>query len=141
MIYMLDTNICSFIIRNKPKSVKEKLKEVEREHRVVLSTIVVSELLYGAYKKGSPKLINVVQKFIECFEIIPYDYEASKVYGKLRAELEKQGISIGAYDLQIAAHALSIDAILVTNNLREFGKIKGLKVEDWLDVQNSNSDK
>ena len=129
---MLDTNICRFIIRNKPKSVKEKLEEVEKANRVVLSTIVVSELLYGAYKKGNKKLINAVQKFIECFEIIPYDYEASKAYGKLRAELEKQGISIGAYDLQIAAHALSIDAILVTNNLREFGKIKGLKVEDWL---------
>ena len=132
MIYMLDTNICSFIIRKKPPYIKEKLKEVEKKHRIVLSTIVVSELLYGAYKKGSPKLINTVQKFIECFEIIPYDYEASKVYGKLRADLEKQGISIGAYDLQIAAHALSIDAILITNNVREFKKIKGLKVVDWV---------
>ena len=132
MLYMLDTNICSYIIRNQPEAIKKKLKEVENEHRVALSTIVVSELLYGAYKKGSKKLIEVIKNFIEYFTIYEYDLKAAEEYGKLRAELERKGKVIGAYDLQIAAHALSLEAILVTNNEREFKKVKHLKIENWL---------
>jgi tRNA(fMet)-specific endonuclease VapC len=129
---MLDTNICSYIIRNQPEAIKKKLKEVENEHRVALSTIVVSELLYGAYKKGSKKLIEVIKNFIEYFTIYEYDLKAAEEYGKLRTELERKGKVIGAYDLQIAAHALSLEAILVTNNEREFKKVKHLKIENWL---------
>jgi len=129
---MLDTNICSYIIRNQREAIKKKLKEVESEHRVALSTIVVSELLYGAYKKGSKKLIEVIKNFIEYFTIYEYDLKAAEEYGKLRAELERKGEVIGAYDLQIAAHALSLEAILVTNNEREFKKVKHLKIENWL---------
>jgi tRNA(fMet)-specific endonuclease VapC len=129
---MLDTNICSYIIRNQREAIKKKLKEVENEHRVALSTIVVSELLYGAYKKGSKKLIEVIKNFIEYFTIYEYDLKAAEEYGKLRAELERKGEVIGAYDLQIAAHALSLEAILVTNNEREFKKVKHLKIENWL---------
>ncbi len=134
MIYMLDTNICSYIIRNTPEHIKEKLKEVEEKHIIALSIIVVSELLYGAYKKGSKKLINIVENFIKCFKIYEFDLTAAIEYGKIRAELEKIGEVIGAYDLQIAAHAKSIGAILVTNNEKEFKKIKGLKVENWLTI-------
>ena len=129
---MLDTNICSYIIRNQREAIKKKLKEVENEHRVALSTIVVSELLYGAYKKGSKKLIEVIKNFIEYFTIYEYDLKAAEEYGKLRTELERKGKVIGAYDLQIAAHALSLEAILVTNNEREFKKVKHLKIENWL---------
>ncbi len=131
MIYMLDTNICSFIIREKPITVKEKLKSIDTNHRVVLSSIVASELLYGAYKKESQKLIDIVKTFIDFFEILPFDLNAAEEYGKLRAELERKGLIIGAYDLQIAAHAKSINAVLVTNNTREFERIEGLKIEDW----------
>ena len=131
MIYMLATNICSFIIREKPITVKEKLKSIDTNHRVVLSSIVASELLYGAYKKESQKLIDIVKTFIDFFEILPFDLNAAEEYGKLRAKLEKKGLIIGAYDLQIAAHAKSINAVLVTNNTREFERKEGLKIEDW----------
>jgi len=132
MLYMLDTNICSYIIRNQPEMVKKKLEEIEKEHELGLSTIVVSELLYGVYKKGSKKLIEVVKSFIDCFTIYEYDLKAAEEYGKLRAKLEKRGEIIGAYDLQIAAHALALKAVLVTNNEREFKKVKNLKIENWL---------
>ena len=132
MIYMLDTNICSYIIRNSPPHIKEKLKEVEREHIVALSTIVVSELLYGAYKSGNKRLVEVVKNFVECFEIYKFDLKAAEEYGKLRSDLEKKGKIIGAYDLQIAAHAITLGAILVTNNEREFKRVRNLQIENWL---------
>ncbi len=132
MIYMLDTNICSFIIREKPVFVKEKLKTISKDNEVVLSSIVASELLYGAYKKGTQKLITTVKTFIDFFEVLPFDLRASEEYGKLRAYLEKKGKIIGAYDLQIAAHALSLNAVLVTNNTKEFSRIDALRVENWL---------
>ena len=83
---MLDTNICSYIIRNQREAIKKKLKEVENEHRVALSTIVVSELLYGAYKKGSKKLIEVIKNFIEYFTIYEYDLKAAEEYKHLKIE-------------------------------------------------------
>jgi tRNA(fMet)-specific endonuclease VapC len=127
---MLDTNICSIIIREKPITVKEKLKTIDKD-KVVLSSIVVSELFYGAYKKNSQKLINLIETFVDFFEVLPFDLKAAKEYGKIRSDLEKEGIIIGAYDLQIAAHAKSINAILVTNNTKEFSRVKGLNIEDW----------
>ncbi len=131
MIYMLDTNICSFIIREKPSTVKENLKIISIDNKIVLSSIVASELLYGAYKKESPKLISMVKTFIDFFEVLPFDLNAAEEYGKLRAYLEKEGNIIGAYDLQIAAHALSLNAVLVTNNTKEFSRIERLRIEDW----------
>jgi len=124
--------MCSYIIRNKPEHIKDKLKNIEKEHSIGLSSIVVSELFYGAYRKGSKKLIKLIESFIDYFEIYNYDLKAAIQYGKLRAKLESKGITIGAYDLQIAAHAISLNAILVTNNLREFNRIEGLKVESWI---------
>jgi tRNA(fMet)-specific endonuclease VapC len=130
---MLDTNICSYIIRNQPESVKKKLKEVEKLHEVALSSIVASELLYGAYKKGSQKLVEVIKHFINCFVVYDFDLKAAEEYALIRTELEKKGIVIGAYDLQIAAHARSLSAVLVTNNKKEFLRVEGLKVENWVD--------
>jgi tRNA(fMet)-specific endonuclease VapC len=130
---MLDTNICSYIIRNRPESVKKKLKEVEELHEVALSSIVASELLYGAYKKGSQKLIEVVKHFIDCFVVYNFDPKAAEEYALIRADLEKRGIVIGAYDLQIAAHARSLSAVLVTNNEKEFLRVERLKVENWVE--------
>jgi len=133
VIYMLDTNICSYIIRNRPESLKEKLKEVEEFHEVALSSIVASELLYGAYKKGSQKLVKVVKHFIDCFVVYDFDLKAAEEYALIRADLEKKGIIIGAYDLQIAAHANSLSAVLVTNNEKEFLRVEGLRVENWVE--------
>ncbi len=131
MIYMLDTNICSYIIRNRPESVKRKLKEIERFHEVALSSVVASELLYGAYKKGSQKLIEVVKHFINCFVIYDFDLKAAEEYALIRTDLERKGVIIGAYDLQIAAHAKALSAVLVTNNEKEFRRVEGLKIENW----------
>ena len=131
MIYMLDTNICSFIIREKPQNIKEKLKECEKEHTVALSSIVVSELLYGAKKRNSKKLSYIVKSFINNFIIYDFDKNASKEYANIRSKLEQNGQIIGSNDLFIASHAKSINAVLVTNNTREFNRVSGLTVEDW----------
>ncbi len=133
MLYMLDTNICAYILRERPRAVKEKLEQAsEAGAQVGLSSIVVAELFYGAFRKGSPRLLKVIEDFVEAFEVFNFDFRAAKEYGKLRAELEKRGEIIGPYDLQIAAHALVLNAVLVTNNEREFLRIAHLKVENWL---------
>ena len=131
MLYMLDTNICSYIIRNKPQSIKEKLQEVEQSHTVALSSIVVSELLYGATKKDSPKLMRIVSAFIDNFIIYDYSKISAQSYGDIRTNLEKKGQIIGANDLLIASHTLSLGAVLVTNNTREFKRVEKLVLEDW----------
>ncbi len=131
MLYMLDTNICSYIIRNKPPHIREKLETIEQHHTVALSSIVVTELTYGATKKGSPKLTRLIDAFIDNFTLYDYDRSAAQPYAELRAHLEQTGKIIGAHDLLIAAHTLSLNAILVTNNLREFERIDGLVLEDW----------
>ena len=131
MLYMLDTNICSYIIRNKPQSIKSKLQEIEENHTVALSSIVVSELLYGATKKDSPKLMRIVSAFIDNFIIYDYSKISAKSYANIRTDLEKKGNIIGANDLLIASHALSLGAVLVTNNTREFERVEKLSLEDW----------
>ena len=131
MLYMLDTNICSYIIRNKPQSIKKKLQEVEKNHTIVLSSIVVSELLYGATKKSSPKLMKIVSAFIDNFIIYDYSKISAESYADIRTDLEKKGKIIGANDLLIASHALSLGAVLVTNNTREFKRVEKLVLEDW----------
>ena len=132
MLYMLDTNMCSYIIRNNPRGIYEKLKEIEVEHAVALSSIVVSELFYGAHKKQSPKLQKVVSEFVEHFLIYDYDKVSARYYADVRSKLEKKGQIIGAHDLLIAAHALSKEAILVTNNTKEFERVEGLTLENWV---------
>ncbi len=131
MLYMLDTNICSFIIREKPLYIKDILKEYEKTHTIALSTIVTSELLYGAKKRESKKLISIVERFIDNFIIYDYDNNASKQYAEIRDSLEKRGRIIGSNDLFIASHAKSLNAILVTNNIKEFERVDGLQIEDW----------
>ena len=131
MLYMLDTNICSFIIRNKPQNIKNKLEEVERDHTIAISSIVASELFYGAVKKNSPNLIRVVSALIDNFIVYDYSKICVESYAVIRSNLEKNGTIIGANDLLIASHAMSVDAILVTNNTKEFSRVEGLRVEDW----------
>lgn len=134
MLYMLDTNICSYILRNKPETIKEKLKAVEvAQHTIGLSSIVVSELLYGAHKKGSERLLHLVYAFIENFTVMEFGTEVASAYAQVRVDLESRGNIIGSNDLYIAAHAISCDAILVSNNTKEFEKVKGLKLENWVD--------
>ncbi len=132
MIYMLDTNICGYIIRNKPEHLRDKLKKVDTEGTLALSAVVVSELLYGAMKKKSDKLLDTVLLFINNFTIFDFDKDAASEYAGIRASMELSGKLIGANDLFIAAHAKSLDALLITNNTKEFKRVNGLKIENWV---------
>lgn len=133
MLYMLDTNICGYIIRNRPTYIKEKFKMVESEHDIALSSIVVSELLYGAKKKGSERLIKTVNAFIDNFTILDFDKSASNEYANIRVSLEKSGNIIGSNDLFIASHVKAKGAVLVTNNTKEFNRVDGLIIENWIE--------
>lgn len=135
-VYMLDTNICSFIIREKPASVLHQLQEaVQSRSRLVISAITYAELLYGANsKKASPKLMNVVHEFVERMDaVLPWDREAVEHAAILKKTLETLGTPIGINDVAIAGHALSEQCILVTNNTGEFSRVPGLLVQDWVE--------
>jgi len=129
---MLDTNICIYIIKNKPKSVKERFREFEIGE-LCISTITVSELMYGAYKsEHTEKNLKAIESFLLPFEIVDYDFRASMEYGKIRAYLEKKGKVIGNMDMQIAGHAFALDLVLVTNNTKEFERVEGLALDNWV---------
>ena len=129
---MLDTNICIYIIKNKPQSVLDELKKCN-VGEIILSSITVSELIYGAYKSQFvEKNLKAIEHFLIPFDVAEYDYKAALAYGKLRASLEKKGQPIGSLDMLIAAHALSLDMTLVTNNIKEFKRIEGLNLENWV---------
>ena len=131
MEYLLDTNICIYIIKKKPAEVFEKFKELTIGD-VGISSITLAELQYGIEKSSIPeKNREALEKFLTPIEIIDFGYEATVEYGKIRAELEQKGVPIGPLDMLIASHALSLDVILVTNNMREFERIAGLKIENW----------
>ena len=129
--YMLDTNICIYIIKKKPDQVIERLRHT-RVPDVGVSSITLSELEYGAAKSARPEQNKVaIVEFLAPLEILPYDDMAAQEYGKVRVYLEKQGTPIGSMDMLIAAHALSLNCILVTNNESEFRRIPALKIENW----------
>jgi tRNA(fMet)-specific endonuclease VapC len=129
--YMLDTNICIYIIKQRPEQVIERLRHT-RISDVGVSTITLSELEYGAAKSSRPEQNKLaILEFLAPLEILPYDDMAAREYGKTRAYLEKQGTPIGSMDMLIGAHALSLKCILVTNNESEFRRIPALKIENW----------
>ena len=132
MIYMLDTDICIYIIKRKPESVLRRLESMP-SNRLAMSVITFAELMNGA-KKSQHVKDNVARlnALGELLEIRPFDQKAAVTYGDVRSDLEKRGEVIGGNDLLIAAHALSLDWTLVTNNEREFRRIQGLKVENWV---------
>jgi len=132
MEFMLDTNICIYIIKRKPLDVIERFKQTELS-RIGISAITLSELSYGVSKSSKPEQNQLaLTQFIAPLEILPYGDDAAQYYGALRAHLEKQGTPIGALDMLIAAHALSTDCTLVTNNEKEFIRIPKLKTENWV---------
>ncbi len=132
MKYLLDTNICIYIIKRKPITVFERLSSLEIGE-VGISSITLAELEFGVYKSMDPeKNSEALLQFLTPLEVVDFSFEAAVMYGKIRAELEKQGNPIGSMDYLIGAHALSLDLILVTNNNREFNRIKGLTIENWV---------
>ncbi|PUA41507.1 VapC toxin family PIN domain ribonuclease [Pseudomonas protegens] len=129
--YMLDTNICIFIIKNKPQHVREVFKA--HHDQLCISTVTLMELIYGAEKSFNPaRNLADVEGFAARLEVLKYDKDAAAHTGQLRSELAKAGTPIGPYDQMIAGHARSQGLILVTNNLREFNRVPGLRIEDWV---------
>jgi len=132
MKYLIDTNICIYIMNNHPAAVLEKFKQVQVGD-IGISSITVSELYYGACKSNRMKHnFDRLEEFLYPFDILNYDENASREYGKIRARLEKKGLVIGPLDMLIAAHALSLQRIIITNNAKEFKRINSLRVENWV---------
>ncbi len=129
--YMLDTNICIYVIRKKPSHLIQHLQGL-RITDVGISSITLSELEYGVAKSQKPQQNKLaLVEFLAPIEILPYNDMAAEQYGEIRALLERQGTPIGSLDMLIAAHALSLNSILVTNNESEFRRVPGLIVENW----------
>lgn len=132
MSYLIDTNICIYIMNNQPPEVIQRFKSKD-VGQIGISSITVSELYYGVSKsKYRKNNLTRLEEFLTPFEILAYDQKASKLYGEIRAQLEKSGDVIVPLDLLIAAHALSLNLVLITNNEKEFNRVKSLKVENWV---------
>ena len=130
MKYLLDTDTCIYLINERPRSVIARF----RRHAVGdigVSTVTVSELAWGVAKTGSARNRAALEAFLLPLEIAPYDLPSALRYGEVRADLARRGRPIGPLDTMIASHALSLGAALVTNNEREFGRVPGLRVENW----------
>jgi tRNA(fMet)-specific endonuclease VapC len=133
--YMLDTCICSFIVREAPLSVLEKLQSVvSQQHRIVISAITYKEMQIGLLgKKASPKHAVLVSEFLKRVDaILPWDKEAVDATIEVKKRLMEKGTPIGNNDTAIAGHAIAAGCILVTNNTREFSRVDGLNFEDWV---------
>lgn len=129
--YLLDTNICIYVINHRPAAVLARFLAHEIDG-LGISAITASELYWGVCKSGSVRNQTALDRFLSPLAVLDYDQAAARKYGELRAYLDKQGTPIGPLDQQIAAHALALGLTLVTNNLREFERVPGLVVENWV---------
>ena len=131
-MYLLDTNVCIYIINKRPAKIIEKINSLNPSE-IKISSITVAELEYGASKSEKCEMNrNALKRFLSSFEIICFDTKDAEIYGIIRADLERKGSIIGPYDLQLAAQALRWDYIFVTNNTDEFQRVKKLKLENWI---------
>jgi tRNA(fMet)-specific endonuclease VapC len=130
MKFMLDTDICIYAMKQKPEKVIAALRRNEAKG-ICLSSVTVAELWFGVNKSGSRKNELALEQFLSTFELLPFDQRVAKVYGGVREKLESMGKPIGPLDTQIAAHALTLNLTLVTNNVNEFKRVEGLKLENW----------
>jgi tRNA(fMet)-specific endonuclease VapC len=132
MKYLLDTNICIGLIRQQPKGLIKQLTSY-KPGDIGISTITIAELIHGAQKSSHVEQnMTALDQFLLPLEIADFDQSAAFVYGYIRNYLESKGTVIGSMDMLIAAHALSLDVALVTNNTREFKRVPDLKMEDWM---------
>jgi tRNA(fMet)-specific endonuclease VapC len=130
-MYLLDTHILSDLIRHPQGVVAARIADIG-EDAIATSIIVASELRYGAERRASERLTAKVEELLTLLPILPLKEDADVQYGRLRTDLERRGHPISANDMLIAAHALTLDATLVTDNVREFERVSGLKIENWL---------
>ena len=128
--YMLDTNLCTRVLRDRPPTVRERFNR--EADGLCISSVVLMELLFGAEKSARPEHRRAVEDFAARLEVLSFDAPAAAHAAEIRADLERRGQKIGAYDLQIAGHARSQGLVVVTGNLDEFRRVDGLRSEDWL---------
>jgi tRNA(fMet)-specific endonuclease VapC len=131
MTYLLDTNICIYIINEQPAQVLRRLIQAGRES-LAISAVTVAELAFGIAKSTRPESRSKLENFLSNFPILDWNEDAAWVYGPVRKELEARGQRIGERDLLLACQALARNATMVTNNTREFERIDGLKLENWV---------
>ena len=129
-MYLLDTNICVYVIRRRPDAVYGRLSSTAGQ-AVAISVVTAFELEIGALRAQGQHYSEAVRLFIAEFSVLPLEDSARAFYGQLRTALERRGEKIGAHDMLIAAHALALNATLVTNNEKEFKRVKGLRIENW----------
>lgn len=133
--YMLDTNICSYIMRERPVSVLERLQRaVNDQHRIVISVITYYEMLLGTVgRNASPRHAHLVEGFVaRLSEILPWDAAAAAEATRIKQDLGARGVPIGGNDIMIAGHALVAECVLVTNNARAFARVQNLRFENWV---------
>ena len=133
-MWMLDTNICSYVLRRHPLTVKAHFDQAG-PGQLAISTIALAELLFGAarHPTRSVEIRQDIDDMVRRLVVMPWSAQAADEYSRLRTLLQRQGTPIGNMDLLIAAHALAENAVLVTNNLREFGRVPNLRLENWLE--------
>lgn len=130
MRYLLDTDICIYVINQRPPAVLQRFLAHERDG-LGISAVTAGELYYGVRKSGSRRNLQALQRFLAPLEIAEFSAEGAQTYGELRSTLESRGTPIGPLDTMIAAHALTLDVTLVSNNVREFKRVPKLRVENW----------
>jgi tRNA(fMet)-specific endonuclease VapC len=131
LTYMLNTNICIYVMKNYPPDLKDKFNSLAEQ--LCISSITLGELHYGA-EKSARRVDNLtaIEHFVARLDVLPFEAKAAAHYGQVRAELERAGTPCGPHDMQIGGHARSEGLIVVTNNLREFNRMPGLRVENWV---------
>ena len=133
MRYMLDTNICIYVIKHKLVTVFQKLQNINPED-VCISSVTYAELVHGVEKSAAVEKNRLaLSMLLANMEILDFDVDAADCYGKIRAALEKKGTPIGPLDMMIAAHAQSLGYTVVTNNMKEFSRVSALQIENWVE--------
>lgn len=132
MKYLLDTNICVYLVKQKPLQVLQKFHTLMAGD-IGISTICVAELQFGVSRSSNPaQNQQALNSILSSLLVMPFDQSAAVSYGQIRTHLERRGVPIGPFDTMVAAHALSLGVTLVTNNEREFHRVPGLQVENWV---------
>ena len=131
LTYMLDTNICIYVMKNYPLDLREKFNSLAEQ--LCISSITLGELHYGA-EKSARRVDNLtaIEHFVARLDVLPFEAKAAAHYGQVRAELERAGTPCGPHDMQIGGHARSEGLMVVTNNMREFSRMPGIRAESWV---------
>lgn len=131
LTYMLDTNICIYVMKNYPLDLREKFNSLAEQ--LCISSITLGELHFGAEKSARrTENLTAIEHFTARLEVLPFEAKAAAHYGQLRAELERAGTPCGPHDMQIGGHARSEGLIIVTNTMREFVRMPGIRAENWV---------